>query len=214
MTGFETSLLISQLLGPMLGGLFGGSDQERQSFEGTGATDPRNMLQRNTQLAENLGSIIANRASQPVNLRSAYVQTPGAYSGGGLPFPIGVSAEDPALADSSLLSLPGIQGLESLFHPRTGDVSGDGGGHVEQGDGFVGGPGTDTGRIAVPRIGSGDSGQTPSEQLRTSGPRRRSESQDYGQLVRASDLIPEQSNPGDDLTKAMGSVQLLMEAFR
>jgi hypothetical protein len=46
---------------------------------------------------------------------------------------------------------------------------------------------------------------------RVGGPRRRVINDgEYGQLVRAKDLV----DPGDDLSKAMGSVGLLLEAFR
>ena len=206
MTGVELSLLISQLAGPALAGLFGDNGQERQSFAGEGSADPRTLMRNNVDMTTRLGDALTTRLAQPVNLRSAVAQTPGSYSGGGLPFPIGVTAEDPALADPSLLSLPGISGLEGLFNGSlTAQGTPDSSVNPDTGydDGGLPPPGA-LDRIAVPKRESA----SPS----TAGPRRRSDSE-YGQLVRADDLFDEPA-PGDDLNKALGSVQLLMEAFR
>jgi hypothetical protein len=43
-----------------------------------------------------------------------------------------------------------------------------------------------------------------------SGPRRRVNDGEYGQLVRAADL---EEGGGDDLSKALGSVELLLQAY-
>lgn len=244
MTGAEISLLVSALAGPLMGGLFGGnSDQPRQSFEGQGAIDPRNMMRHNAELVNRIGAALTQRLGQPVNLRSAVVQQPGAYSGGGLPFPIGVTAQDPALSDPSLLSLAGIPGLSSIFSGGAGAFS-DPGGFPEvgystppgaganpfdkpQGEDFFGYD-TNTGafdnfyqtpfdqRTPQNRQGTTDGLEpTPHNAAEARGPRRRSEINDgeYGQLVRADDLM-DGNAPGDDLSRAMGSVQLLLEAFR
>lgn len=104
-----TISLISSAIFGGLGGLFGGDapiGQERRPFEGpeeAGAMFDRARKAGNAGLdafAENLG--------RGVRLRSAYAQTPPVFTGGGLPFPIGVNAQDPALADPYLLELPGI----------------------------------------------------------------------------------------------------------
>lgn len=100
------SLLTSSIFGG-LGGLFGGSDgQERRPYEGD--LEASNVLGE----ARNAGraglDAFADQLGRGVRLRSAYAQTPPTFTGGGLPFPIGVNAQDPALADPDLLSLPGV----------------------------------------------------------------------------------------------------------
>ena len=217
----------------------GGSDQERQSFEGKGDIAPANMMRRNLDLTTRMGRGLADRIAQPVNLRSAYVQQPGAYSGGGLPFPIGVTAQDPALSDPSLLSLPGLSQFAGLFD-GLGDGSDPGG--FPDAPGYSTPPGvgaqpgdatgedyfgynTETGAFDDFYLPSFDQRTEQNTQGTTDGseprqgnaaegraPRRRSDPE-YGQLVRADDLL-DGNAPGDDLTKAMGSVQLLMEAMR
>ena len=215
MTGAETALLIAQLAGPMMAGLFGGDDSPRQSFEGSGAVDPRNLMRSNLDLATRYGQAMTDHLARPISLPSAYVQTPGAYSGGGLPMPIGISAEDPALANPSLLSRPGLTEFENLFSGLSGTPYA--GGMEAPGvspDGYTDTDPYDTTRQAVPKD---DAIPSLGEQA-SSGPRRRSavsaaSGEDYGQLVRAEDLI-DGNAPGDDLSKALGSVQLLLEAYR
>ncbi len=202
--------IIAQLAGPMLAGAFGGSDQPRQSFEGKGAIDPSNLMRSNLGLATRMGQAITDHLAQPVSLPSAYAQTPGAYSGGGLPMPIGVSAEDPALANPALLTRPGMSEFANIFSGLNGAVpSGD---HTDapgvSPDGYTDTDPYDTSRTAVPKDASA---ATASE---VTGPRRRSAvpSEAHGQLVRANDLI-DGNNPGDDLTKGLGAVKLLLEAY-
>ena len=205
-------------------------------------------MRRNLDLTNRMGSALSDRLAQPVNLRSAYVQQPGAYSGGGLPFPIGVTAQDPALSDPSLLSLPGLSQFAGLFD-GLGSASDPGGfpdapgystppgaSGVQPGeipginyddpDGPLGGDfGLDGGEFDNfyqpsfdARSSQNTQGTTDGTELRQGNaaegraPRRRSDPE-YGQLVRADDLL-DGNAPGDDLTKAMGSVQLLMEAMR
>lgn len=213
-------LLISQIAGPMLGGLFGPDQQQRKSFEGQGAIDPSNMMRNNLALTSRLGNAITDHLATPVSLPSAVVQTPGAYTGGGLPFPIGVSAEDPALANPSLLNRPGLGEFQDLFK---GLDFGDRGGIPQFTTGTPPGYGSSPGDVPAgtpgfdnffqPGFDQGDSMASPGASAEATGPRRRSSSQEYGQLVRASDL-QEGAPLGDDLTKGLGAVQLLMEAFR
>lgn len=109
-----SSMIAATLLGPMLGGLFGSDGQERQSFSGT-AVDPIKMLSQSHDLLSRLGQGLSDRAHTPISLPSAYVQQPGAYTGGGLPMPIGLTASDPALTNPSLMSLQGMGEFERLF---------------------------------------------------------------------------------------------------
>lgn len=217
MTGFETALIISQLAGPimsMFGG--GGSQGERQSFEGS-SVDPERMLGQANILAGRLGRALSERAGQPINLPSAYAQQPGAYTGGGLPFPIGLVAQDPALANPSLLTRPGATEFAHLFD-NLGEMSAIGGVHANDGVGIDGyqpheDAAIDPTRTAVPKSLGGGAPQAEPVLPASAGPRRRSnDSGAYGQLVRASDLTDQGAN-GDDLKKAMGSVNLLLQAY-
>ena len=96
--------------GNALEGLF---QQKRKSFEGT-AVDPVKMLTEANSNIRTLGKSLSNNLQKGVNLRSAYAQQPPVIAGGGLVGPVGVSGQDPALSDPSLLSLPGID-LGGLF---------------------------------------------------------------------------------------------------
>lgn len=137
-----TGYLITQLGGALLSGLFGGggSDQERNSFSGT-AADPVRMLSNANTFANNFGRILADRAAQPITLRGATVQQPGAYTGGGMPMPIGLVATDPAIKDPSLLTLAGNPLFAHLFDGMTG--------------GYVGLPNSDVGNSTPLATGGG-----------------------------------------------------------
>ena len=65
--------------------------QELQSFEGEGNLDPRQVLTDAQGSITDLLGTLRDRANQPINLRSAYVQQPPVFTGGGLPMPIGVN---------------------------------------------------------------------------------------------------------------------------
>ena len=249
MTGFETALLISQLAGPIMSMFGGGDDQVRQSFEGKGAISPEAMMRNALGVSTNLGQALGSRAAQPISLPSAYAQQPGAYSGGGLPMPIGLVASDPALTNPSLLSRPGMDSFASIFSGLSG--SGDTGGFpngpgrsnppgagMQPGDSFIPGSDIDPDGPLGGDVELGDAFdnffQTPFDQRtnenpqgttdvgepnpgnsaeRVGGPRRRQINDgEYGQLVRADDLLAD-SAPGDDLQQAMGAVNLLLEAF-
>lgn len=92
----------------ILGGLslFGSSTPKPHPF--TGAVAPQALLEQGVGKANDLSGMLTDRLKKGVQLRSSYVQTPPMMSGGGLPMNIGVTGKDPALADPSLLSLPGI----------------------------------------------------------------------------------------------------------
>lgn len=68
-----------------------------------GSADPEKLADEARNLAGNLGQTVTARARAPIDLRQAVVQQPPVFTGGGLPFPIGVSGSDPALANPGLL---------------------------------------------------------------------------------------------------------------
>lgn len=207
----------------------------------------------NQELLSRFGQAMTERMGQPVSLPSAYVQQPGAYTGGGMPFPIGLVAQDPAGANPSLLSRPGMGEFANIFKGLDfgGGSSGvpDGvgrntppGGGATGGDSIIPGanidpdgplgPGGELGdafdnfflpqfdqRTDENRQGTTDGGEPRQGNAAegSTGPRRRVIGEadgDYGQLVRAKDLIPgdEQAQPGDDFKQAMGAIDLLLQA--
>lgn len=244
-----TVAAIAAVVGPLLQGLFSDDDTPRRSFAGTGPTSPTSLMRRNLDFQNKLGGVLADRAAQPVTLRSAYAQTPGAYTGGGLPFPIGVTAQDPALKDPSLLTLPGIKGLEGLFNglgdglPGFGVVTGPTPTNPPGGNPGITGPdgfGPDgkplggfedfylpdfTQQTPQNPNGTTDGGEpTPSNQAEMRGtpsmdvfPRRRPTDEAPGskEVVGGEELIDfgVSGQPGDDLSRALGSIQLLLSAY-
>jgi len=90
-----------------LGGALAPSNENVQlgTFAGQGFNvDPTFLLRRNVQDVSGLRERVKNRADTPPVLRSAFIQQPPVFAGGGLPLPIGVTGTDPALADPSLLA--------------------------------------------------------------------------------------------------------------
>lgn len=98
----------------MLASMFAPDGQQLHSFEGNGQIAPVAMMSQTNALMNALGKALTSRAMTPISLASSVVQQPGAYSGGGLPFPIGNVASDPALANPSLLNAPGMGEFEEL----------------------------------------------------------------------------------------------------
>lgn len=212
--------MIGSLGGPMLAGMFAPEGQELKSFEGHGALDPVNMLDMANTIIGRVGRGVADRAQQPVSLPSAFVQQPGAYTGGGLAFPIGLVASDPALADPSLLTLPGMDQFAGIFDGFDDVGAGDPGQHgtVNPDDGYTAPPGLQGDRRAVPKHGDafgGDGGAVNEPPLAAStGPRR------PGMGLRASDILNDGASGigtsihgGDDLDQAHGAAQLLLDAL-
>lgn len=117
--------MIGQLGGPMLAGLFSPDPQEANSF--TGSASPQAMMEQLNGLLGGAGSALTSRAMTPISLPSAYAQQPTAFTGGGLPFPIGLSATDPALANPSLLNLQGMGEFAGMADMFAGMGSGGGG---------------------------------------------------------------------------------------
>ena len=205
--------------GPVLANVFAPEGQELSPFRGN--TDPQAMLGRTNELMNMIGQAVADRAASPISLPSSFVQQPGAYTGGGLPMPIGLVASDPALANPSLLSLPGMEQFRDIFG-RAGQPSGPGGNTSPGGDIGNGDPtGPPDGEPAAfsPNTGMPSSSFastiTPAGRAASAamdaGPRRRSAS--CGNLVRAADLM-EDSGGTADLDQGYGAAQLLLEAIR
>lgn len=121
MEGKDVALLLSQLGVSGINAWAAPDGQELQSFEGHGPLDPRNMYSEARSQTNDMIEQLKARANRPVTVRSAYVQQPPVFTGGGLPMPIGVSGMDAALADRSLLSLPGLSGASVDPIPK-GDV--------------------------------------------------------------------------------------------
>lgn len=123
MTAPVAGMLAASIAGPVLSAMFAPEGQELQSFSDVPGLNPATYLGDVNGLMAELGRVLSNQASQPVSLPSAYVQQPGAYTGGGLPMPIGVVGMDPALANPSLLTKPGadMTGMAELFSKFKGD---------------------------------------------------------------------------------------------
>lgn len=94
---------IASIAGGAINGIFGGEDPTGQRNPFTGQVDPQKMLEQSKGLITGSMSDAVRKSEKPAKLRSSYVQQPISYSGGGLPFTIGLSGSDPALADPSLL---------------------------------------------------------------------------------------------------------------
>lgn len=185
--------------------------QDLQSFEGEGALDPRQALTDASGNITDLLDTLRGRANQPVQLRSAYVQQPPVFSGGGLPVPIGLTGTDPALADASLLSLPGLQLPDTLgSSTRRPRQHPDGG--VDSNDGYQPHPDAHIyeDRTAVPR-GTPRSDEPVNEPNPGSPrtPRRRN-----GPSAASAGAYAAPNVSGyDDLSQGAGAVELLLRSL-
>ena len=119
------------LAASFMSGLFGGGGDGQQSrvpFEGIptgsgGQYSPEDLLSWAIQMNSRLGMSANELANRPVRLRSSYVQRLPTFTGGGLPFPIGVTGRDPALADPSLLETTPPTNYDP-FGPTSGFANG------------------------------------------------------------------------------------------
>lgn len=69
--------------------------QKRQSFDFPGSqVKPQALLTEGTGRVRGMEDMMMNLLGQGVSLPDANVQQPGAYAGGGLPFPIGLTGSD------------------------------------------------------------------------------------------------------------------------
>lgn len=109
----DVALLGGSFLGQMFGG-GGGEGQEMRSFSdvdtGDGhPVDPTALMQLGMQSVEGFGDVLKEILNRGIYLPGAYAQTPANFVGGGLPMPIGVWGEDPALNDAAThLFTPGF----------------------------------------------------------------------------------------------------------
>lgn len=144
------------ILGPLLAG--GGEDaqQIRQSFAGT-SLDPRLVGQDVGDVTRGFADLASQVTSQPPQLTGTLVQQPPVFAGGSLPFPVGVTGVDPAIADPSLLQVPGLDtsqlqdaldSLAILTGPEASELAGEEKRQLSR-TRFEGKEGT--GRTAIPR---------------------------------------------------------------
>lgn len=104
-----------QLAGMGLGfaGNLMGEDQPQQffnrqgTFAGTGM-DPRLLAQIQADLIGGFGDLAGQVSGRPIDLSGSIVQQPTGFQGGPLPFNVGVTGVDPAIANPALVQLPGL----------------------------------------------------------------------------------------------------------
>lgn len=117
--GMDPTLLAMMAIQTGLSLFGGGGDQERRSFRNAAPggvnIDPEALLARGLAGHDALAKVLTGEAKKPVRLRSAYAQALPTFTGGGLPMPIGALGRDPALADPSLLELPGLDFPGNLY---------------------------------------------------------------------------------------------------
>lgn len=111
----------------ILGSLLSGGG-ERQSFADVENplyaqyVNPAASLANAMKMAYGLGDVITKQMGQGVQMKSAFAQPVRAQSIQGLPFQIGGGfGIDPAFLDRSLLSTPGIEGLDEIMKPVQGE---------------------------------------------------------------------------------------------
>jgi hypothetical protein len=71
--------------------------------------EPGDLLGQAIRAVSRMGTAMGDRQRKGVSLRSSFAQSPGTYTGGGLPMPFGLTGRDPALGDPNLLTLPGVE---------------------------------------------------------------------------------------------------------
>lgn len=214
--------------GPAIAALSVPEGQELESFSSVPGLNPAEFFTKTNSLMGALGSTLADRASQPVTLRSAYAQQPPVYAGGGLPMPIGVSASDPALADPSLLTSANNTDFGPVAEMMRNFVMPEGG----WGDNVSGVP-----RTARPSPDAGDDAGVPEDYRIDQGDivyePRQATHRPGAELVRGQDLMAERtaaatapptdflddifaqhgSDTVDDFDQGVANVQLLAAAL-
>lgn len=189
------------------------TDQELQSFadyEGNTNLHPRNMLGESRSQINDMISLLKSRANRPVSLRSSFVQQPPTFAGGGLPMPIGVAAQDPALANPDLLTLPGMSGvLVNDTVDRTGGDPRNPGGPRDpidtDGDGDVIGddPEIESGPMLLGSRSGNRSGVARRNPFSSASPSSSFARPSYSTNV----------SQHDDLAQGMGSIELLLRSL-
>lgn len=118
--GMETAAMIGMPLVSGAMSAFGGSDLDDLSgyapYEGH-FLDPRFHAEQYMRDVYNMEGIRAGHAAQPTTLPGAFVQPLPWYSGGGLPMPMGVTAQDPALFN------PGVHQSRAGWNMPTPDYN-------------------------------------------------------------------------------------------
>lgn len=224
-----TMQMIGMIAGPALGSLFGGiagGGQELSSFEGHAGVDPVTMLQNANSLIGRVGRGVTERAATPISLPSAYVQQVPAFTGGGLPMPIGVVGSDPALVNPSLMNLQGMGQFQDLFSGL--DTGSNYGVPTGPGTGTPPGAGVQPGETGTDPNAEGfqdfyqprfdqRTPQNPQGTTDGSEPRQGNAAESVtrrkpAQLVRGADLLAEDQG-GDDMQRAVGAVKLLLQSM-
>lgn len=89
------------------------SFQKKLTFEGEQggglSIDPRDMLGQGVANQGAAFQMLLDQLAKGVSVPGAFAQSPPTFTGGGMPMPIGLTGKDPALADPSMLSRPGVQ---------------------------------------------------------------------------------------------------------
>lgn len=96
----------------LAGGLIGDETDpqfldQRGTFAGTGM-DPRKIAEIQAGLIGGFGDLAGQVSSRPIDLSGTLVQQPPTFTGGVLPFDVGVTGVDPGHANPGLVSLPGL----------------------------------------------------------------------------------------------------------
>lgn len=101
------------ILAALVSGLFGlggsainaaaGNPNQKESFAKNSQTSPITLLRNALNGTNTMGQALQERLSQPVKLRSAYYQAPAGF------------AQDPAMADPSLMEMPGLNFKAQAF---------------------------------------------------------------------------------------------------
>lgn len=77
------------------------------TFAGTGM-DPRKLAEIQAGLIGGFGDLAGQVSGRPIDLSGSIVQQPTGFTGGPLPFNVGVTGVDPAIANPALVQLPGL----------------------------------------------------------------------------------------------------------
>lgn len=135
-----TMFLLSSIIPAGLnfaGGAMQDGGQELEPF--TGELSPEATARDMRSHLDQGWATLMEQARRPIQLQSSYVQPLPTFTGGGLPMPIGVTAQDPAFRNRRLTTFdPQISGpLASRSHPLPDDTDGDGSPNYPGNDGFV-----------------------------------------------------------------------------
>jgi hypothetical protein len=141
-----TIALAASVIGPALGGLFGGltapEGQELESFRNDQGIDPRTMMGESKNLISDYLEAVMGDAAKPVNLRTTIAPLP-SFHGGALPMAIAAPGMDPNRLDPSRQSSEGF----TMNRRRLSEANGGSNVYSPSPDAIP------TGREAQPRVG-------------------------------------------------------------